>query len=171
MTADLASSHRFVSLSHGEAETEHLGYVFASLFSKGAVVALRGELASGKTCFVRGMAQVLAAKGTVHSPTFTLINEYPKSESSALPRLVHMDLYRLGDVSEMYDLAFEELFDASVICAVEWAEKIEPILPEKRVDVLFSHIDENQRRIEIVDHQVFDAGWQKRLSQLLATKA
>ena len=138
-------------------ETERLGRAVAAIVPRG-VVALRGDLASGKTCFVRGMAQQFGAAPIVHSPTFTLINEY-----GADRKLYHFDLYRLNGPYEVEDLGAAELFAADALCAVEWAERAEAMLPPKRVDVLFEHLGEDRRRITIANRGVLDQGWQDAL--------
>ena len=93
----------WTTVTRSQEETERLGAMLASLLPPGAVVALRGELASGKTCFVRGMAAGLAGDkelaGRVHSPTFTLVNQYGDS-----PTLYHVDLYRLSGPEEVAGL-------------------------------------------------------------------
>lgn len=143
-------------------QTERLGRALAGLLPRGTVVALRGELAAGKTCLVRGMASLFAPGELVTSPTFTLVNEY-----GADIRFYHMDLYRLADPREMADLGYEELFDPEGVCAVEWAERVETLLPERRVDVLLEHEGEDARAITIINHGVLPAGWQESARHLL----
>ena len=139
-------------------ETEMLGAGLAALLPGGSVVALRGPLAAGKTCFVRGMASALAVRSHVHSPTFTIVNEY-----GGTPNLIHVDLYRLFNTQEVLDLGPEDLFDPVGICAVEWAERAEPLLPVKRVDVVFEHAGADRRCIRVVNHGLLPEGWQDRL--------
>jgi len=134
-------------------ETERLGRAIAALMPRG-VVALRGDLASGKTCFVRGMAQHLGAPLAVHSPTFTLINEYGNER-----KLYHFDLYRLRGPYDVEDLGSTELFEADALCAVEWAERAEGLLPDTRVDISFQHAGDDRRRITITNHGLLDPGW------------
>lgn len=122
------------------------------------VVALRGDLASGKTCFVRGMAQHVGAPLAVHSPTFTLINEYGGQQ-----KLYHFDLYRLRDAVEVEDLGSTELFEADALCAVEWAERAESLLPDARVDVFFEHAGNDRRRITITNRNFLDPHWRTTL--------
>ncbi len=155
----------WVFLSSSEEETEKLGAAFATLFTCGAVVALRGELAAGKTCFVRGMARVLSSGKPVHSPTFTLVNEYPRRLSSGYPQLIHVDLYRLDCVDELFDLPIDELFDGTAVCAVEWADKAEEVMPAQRVDVFFEHAGSDQRRIRFVNGGVLNPLWDEQLAQ------
>ena len=111
---------------------------------EGDVLALSGELGSGKTCFTGGLASGLGVdeKYRITSPTFTLINEYP-----ARCRLYHFDVYRLKDYSEFEDLGYEEYFGANGVVVIEWAEKIAQILPANALFVNFEYLDENKRRI------------------------
>jgi len=138
-------------------QTERLGYALAALIPSGTVVALRGELASGKTCLVRGMARRYASGVPVHSPTFTLVNEYGDS-----PRLYHIDLYRLSR-EEVADLGYEELFEPEGITVVEWAERAEGLLPVRRLDIFLEHAGGDRRRLTFVDHGAMPEGWREAL--------
>ncbi|MDP7638405.1 MAG: tRNA (adenosine(37)-N6)-threonylcarbamoyltransferase complex ATPase subunit type 1 TsaE [Candidatus Hydrogenedentes bacterium] len=141
-------------------ETETLGKAFAALLPEGALVALIGELGAGKTCFVRGVVSAHGEPNAVSSPTFTLVNEYP---GAVLVR--HLDLYRLGGLEEIVDLGYEELFDPREgVTLVEWAEKAEGLLPAQRVDVRLEHVQEDERRIEIVNRSLLQPAWRERLS-------
>lgn len=133
-------------VTHSPEETENLGARLAPLLPGGTVLALYGDLASGKTCFVRGLARHFAGQELVHSPTFTLVNEYGEG-----PRLYHLDLYRLSEDTELVELGYEEIFGGEDVCAVEWAERAGKLLPVRRVDVRFSHLQGDQRRILIED--------------------
>lgn len=127
-----------------EEATEGLGHSLASLFRAGDVIALYGELGAGKTCLVRGLARGLGVeKGLVSSPSFSLINEYP----GVIP-LFHMDCYRLGLEEEIQELGLEEYFDGPGISIIEWAERIRD-LPEERLEISISILDESRRRIQI----------------------
>lgn len=152
---------RVVTTTSAE-ETEKLGATVASFLGPGAVVALRGELASGKTCFVRGMASAFGAAAAVHSPTFTLVNEY-----ATTPRLYHADLYRLSGPADLIELGYEELFDSDGICAVEWAERAEGLLPPARLDVLLEHAGDDRRRITLSDLGVLRPGWSQEIGVAL----
>jgi tRNA threonylcarbamoyladenosine biosynthesis protein TsaE len=125
-------------------ETESLAKSFALVLKPGAIVALYGDLGAGKTCWVRGLAQGLAVKNSVTSPTFTLIQEY----SGKVP-LYHFDLYRLKNASELEDIGFEEYFYSSGITAVEWAEKAGQLMPPVHWEVRFHNLEANTRRIQI----------------------
>jgi len=142
-------------------ETERLGHSLAQMLPRGAVVALRGELAAGKTCLVRGMASFFAPGELVTSPTFTLVNEY-----GATIKFYHMDLYRLTDVREIADLGYEELFDPDGVCAIEWADRAENLLPQRRVDVTLEHAGQDRRRVTVANYGVLTEGWVDILTRL-----
>lgn len=145
--------------THSPEETEQLGYRLAQCLPPGSVVALYGDLASGKTCLVRGMAMWFAKDDPVHSPTFTLVNEY-----SGTGTLYHLDCYRLSGPEEMADLGYEELFDSAGVCAVEWAERAAPLLPTARVEIRMEHGGEDAREIRIINSGVLPEGWQVALA-------
>ena len=135
-------------------ETEAIGRKVAALLPPGAVVALFGELASGKTCFVRGIGAHLAPAATVHSPTFTVANEY-----GADPVLYHLDLYRLAGPAEVAELGCEDYFDPPGVTVIEWAERAGDLLPSRRLDVAFAHSGPTRRRIALTDHGLLPAHW------------
>jgi tRNA threonylcarbamoyladenosine biosynthesis protein TsaE len=124
----------------GEKATEQLGFKLASFFRSGDVIALYGELGTGKTCLVRGLAEGLGVeKGLVSSPSFSLINEYP----GTVP-VFHIDCYRLEREEEILELGLEEYFSGSGISIIEWAERIRD-LPEDRWDIFLTILDESRR--------------------------
>lgn len=127
------------------AETRAAGAEFVARLSPGTVVALHGEIGSGKTTFVEGMARGLGLSEPATSPTFALIHEYGQP-----PRLVHADCYRETSL-ERWDLTgIVEYFDAEVITVVEWAEIIAPLLPRTTIHVKFAHVaDPTQRNIQV----------------------
>ncbi len=84
----------------------------------GTLLALHGDLGSGKTCFVTGVAHALGITDPITSPTFTMINEYEGSR-----RLCHMDLYRISSPDELFSLGLEDYFDGSDITIVEWGHE------------------------------------------------
>lgn len=98
------------------------------------VFALRGDLGSGKTCFVQGLAKALGLARAVTSPTYTLVNEY---EAGGI-RLVHMDLYRIARPGEALDFGLDEyLDDPAAYVAIEWAERGGDLLPADTVRMTF----------------------------------
>jgi len=104
----------------------------ASGGKSGAVLALHGELGSGKTCFVQGLARALGVRQPVTSPTFTIVNEY----RGRCP-LVHMDLYRINDPEELLGIDFENFLDTGGITVIEWAERSGDWLPGNAVHIYF----------------------------------
>ncbi len=150
--------------THSEAQTEVLGYAFAALLQPGTLVALRGDLAAGKTCFTRGIARRLAPASPVTSPTFTLVNEY-----AGAPALLHADLYRIEKLSEVRGLGYEELFaPADAIAVVEWAERAESLLPDARIDIAFEHAGGDTRTITIAPTIELPESWQQKLQLVVA---
>ena len=149
---------RLERITHTPEETERLGRALAEMLPDGTVVALFGDLATGKTCLVRGMAAYFAGDAPVHSPTFTLVNQYGVD-----PALYHLDLYRLGGPEELADLGYEELFEPEGVCVVEWAERAGVLLPVRRLDVRLYHAGGDARRLVFEDAGVMPAGWEQAL--------
>lgn len=147
-----------VLTSDSPQRTERFGAILASILPPGAVVALFGDLATGKTCLVRGMARALAGDEPIHSPTFTLVNQY-----GAPPVLYHLDLYRLSGEAELAELGYEELFDSDLCCVIEWAERAEGVLPAQRVDIHLSHAGGDKRQLELRNNGLLSDGWQDQL--------
>ncbi len=145
--------------THSPVETETLGRTLATLLPKGAVVALFGDLATGKTCLVRGMTAHFAGEAPIHSPTFTLVNQY----GHIFP-LYHLDLYRLSGPEELADLGYEELFEPDGVCVVEWAERAGPLLPKRRVDIFLAHGGGDARLLRVCDNGLLPEGWESALS-------
>jgi len=170
MTTDyrLQTTDCIVIESHSPEQTEQLGQTLADLLPVGSLVALRGELAAGKTCLVRGMATRFADNENVSSPTFTLVNQYGHA-----PTLYHVDLYRIAGPEELADLGYEDLFEPDGICVIEWAERAEQLLPPKRLDILLEHVEpthnddqNNTRRITFNDHGILPQGWQSEINKI-----
>ncbi len=111
----------------------------------GDVVALVGELGSGKTCFVRGLAEGLGAAGSVKSPSYTIVNVY---EGSGVT-LYHVDLYRIASTEEFYGAGIDELINSAAVSVIEWADRVPALLEDATVTVRFSHAGEGERLIEI----------------------
>lgn len=123
-------------------ETKSFAAELAKELKPGAVLALHGELGSGKTCFVQGLAEALGVKDIVNSPTYTIINEY-----RGRLRLNHVDLYRVKSEAEVLALELEELLEGDGITAIEWPEKAASILPQNTIHVYFEFVDANRRKI------------------------
>ena len=131
-------------ITHSEKETEALGAQFAASLPDGAVAALYGELGSGKTAFVRGMARGMGFQGVVNSPTFTIVNEYVGPRS-----LFHFDMYRLGSADELYDIGWEDYLARGGVCAVEWSENVEGAFEGDEYIVRFRKLSDTDREITV----------------------
>ncbi len=128
-----------IRLLADEVATESFAAEVAYDLQPGDVVALSGDLGAGKTVFARAVIRALAkAAGTrigeVPSPTFTLVQQYELGGQT----VYHFDLYRLGDASEAWELGIEDAF-ADGICLIEWAERIEDLLPGRTVRIEFAY--------------------------------
>ena len=106
--------------SHNPAETESLGEQFGRAAQRGWVIALSGDLGAGKTQFVKGLARGLGTTGRVHSPTFTLVNEY----GGGRLKLFHLDLYRLETPAQIHSAGIDEFLAPDGVAVVEWAERL-----------------------------------------------
>ena len=126
-------------------ETEYLASSLSTSFIPGGVYGFIGDLASGKTTFIKGLLSGLDFDGIANSPTFTLINEY-----NAKYRVIHIDCYRESDINRWIQLGIYEYFSPSNIVLIEWPEIIQPILPDRIQYIKFSNIDKNKRRIEAI---------------------
>lgn len=112
------------------------------------VIALYGELGSGKTVFVRGIARALGIKDSVQSPTFVLERIYEIENHPQFRKLIHIDSYRMDHPDELRDLGWSELIaDAKNLVCIEWAERVEDLLPPETRKVYCAFIDENKRDI------------------------
>ena len=109
-----------------ETETKKFATDVAQTLKKGDVIALVGDLGTGKTTLSKYIAEALGITETITSPTFTIVQEY---HSGRLP-LYHFDVYRVDDIEEMYRIGYEEYFYGEGVCIVEWADIVEEIIPE-----------------------------------------
>ena len=107
-------------ISHSPAETEALGEKFGGAAQRGWVFALSGDLGAGKTQLVKGIARGLGISARVHSPTFTLVNEY----GGGRLKLFHLDLYRLETSAQILSAGIEEYLSPDGVAVIEWAERI-----------------------------------------------
>ena len=124
-------------ISHSPAETELLGEKIGRAAEHGVVIALSGELGAGKTQFVKGLARGLGISTRIHSPTFTLVNEY----GGGRLKLFHLDLYRLETPAQILSAGVGEFLSPDGVSVVEWAERIH--------DLRFTICDLKNVRIEI----------------------
>jgi tRNA threonylcarbamoyladenosine biosynthesis protein TsaE len=147
-------------ISTSAAQTFEIARLIGEKLKDGDLLALSGELGSGKTCFTKGLALGLGVSEEyqITSPTFTLINEYP-----ARCKLYHFDVYRLSSYSELEDLGYEEYFAGDGVVVIEWAEKIAKLIPRDSIFINFEYVDENSRKMII-------RGLTSRLNELAIDK-
>ena len=142
-----------VLITNSFEETQRAGFEFARLhLCEGAIltrirlVALYGDLGSGKTAFAQGMAAGLGIKRRIISPTFIIVRKY----ELRIRNFYHIDLYRVQSERDFEALGIEEILnDEKSIVIVEWAEKLGSLLPEKRWEIGFEYLDEETRKITI----------------------
>ncbi len=126
-------------------ETQKLGEKFSKKLNDYRILALYGKLGNGKTTFVQGLAKGLGISGRIISPTFIIVRNYNLPNQKDF---YHVDLYRVGGQKDVEGLGLSEILnDEKNIVAIEWAEKIQNLLPEKRIDINFEYIDESKRKI------------------------
>lgn len=112
-------------------QTFALGRMLGERAAAGEVYCLDGDLGVGKTVFTQGFAAGLGIEGPVNSPTFTIVQQY---DEGRLP-LYHFDVYRIGDVSEMDEIGYEDCFYGEGVCLIEWSQMIPEILPEQVIRI------------------------------------
>lgn len=157
---DAAEAEAFF-VSHSEQETDALGRLLAELLEPGMVVALVGNLGTGKTRLVQSVAAAMGIdRRLVSSPTFILVQEYrperAPDETAAnrpgqlpLERIFHIDAYRLRDSDEFLELGGEEIMSSDGVCLIEWADRVDDVLPEDHVRIDIEAIGETVRRFRI----------------------
>lgn len=112
-------------------ETFALGKMLGERAKAGEVYCLDGDLGVGKTVFTQGFAAGLGIEGPVNSPTFTIVQQY---DEGRLP-LYHFDVYRIGDISEMDEIGYEDCFYGEGVCLIEWSELVPEILPDEVIRI------------------------------------
>ncbi|MCQ2545118.1 MAG: tRNA (adenosine(37)-N6)-threonylcarbamoyltransferase complex ATPase subunit type 1 TsaE [Clostridia bacterium] len=132
-----------------QSETEQFGYELGQQVQPGTVIALIGDLGTGKTTLTKSIARGLGIDDVITSPTFNIVKEY---RSGRLP-MFHFDVYRIGDVDEMFEIGYEEYFFGEGVCVVEWADIIEEIIPEDAMIIRISYgASEGERIYEIEEN-------------------
>ncbi|NMB91321.1 tRNA (adenosine(37)-N6)-threonylcarbamoyltransferase complex ATPase subunit type 1 TsaE [candidate division WWE3 bacterium] len=128
--------------THSTQETKEFANKIAKGISLGMIIALYGDLGSGKTTFTRFLVEALGEKGRVQSPTFVIARKYG--------HINHVDLYRLSTEQEVEDLGFKDMVeDKESITIVEWPDLAEKLLPKDTLRIYFEYIDESSRRIKL----------------------
>ncbi len=133
-------------ISHSAAQTRRFGARLGMLLRPGDVICLEGDLGTGKTCLVQGVGLGLGLTEPVTSPTFTLVAEYRPPRPA--PALYHVDVYRLDDAPlEALAFGLDDYLGGDGVCVIEWADRVEALLPEERLWLTFRHLDISKRGI------------------------
>ena len=130
-------------ISNSPVETEAIARQFANELNVGSILALEGELGSGKTQFTKGIVAGLESSAPVTSPTFTIIHEYP---GGRLP-VYHFDFFRLEDRQSVGRLGLDDYFFGDGVSVIEWADRFPEFIPEQARWILFELKSENARTI------------------------
>jgi len=140
-----------------EKQTFNLGKKMAKKLKGGEIVALVGELGTGKTVFIKGLAAELGIKKHITSPTFVLLKNYRiKNQKSKIKNLCHIDAYRLTDGQQLVDIGVLDYFNQpNTVCVIEWADRVKSILPKKRIDISFKHGKRENERILKISNSPF----------------
>ncbi len=146
----------FISNSPGE--TESFGQQFAGTIKSGDVLALTGELGTGKTQFVKGLTAAIGAPTPATSPTFTLLHEY----SGGLLPIYHFDFFRVADQSSAERLGLDEYFFSDGVSVIEWADRFPELIPENARWISFEMKSETQRAITVAENSPALQRWDKR---------
>lgn len=117
---------------------------FLKLLPNPSCIAFKGEMGAGKTTFIHAILDVLEVRDFEGSPTFAIIQEYPNSTRGII---YHMDCYRVKSIAEAVDIGLEEILDKKSYIFIEWAEKVEPLLPNDVIWVYIRNNDDLTRQI------------------------
>lgn len=158
-------SYRLTYVTSADHETLRLGRELGGLLSGGDVVALAGELGSGKTCFAKGVALGLDVPShvVVTSPSFALLNEYEGRVA-----FYHLDVYRLDDLADFLSAGLEEYFYEGGVAAVEWGDRWPEVLPPWALIVHLDILDEERRKVTLSARHPRSAGILKQLEHGVA---
>ena len=147
-----------IKLSNLE-ETDKFGIMLGKLLNSGDILCLNGDLGAGKTTMTKSIGLGLGVEEYITSPTFALINQY----RGRVP-VYHFDVYRLENVEELYDLGFDEYFYGNGVCIIEWAEKIEKMIPEDRIVIDIKKGNNLEERILYISG--FGKGYERIIKEM-----
>lgn len=139
----ILDEHNLDFVSKSPEQTRRIGIRLGSLLRQGDLVCLQGELGAGKTTLVQGMAQGWGALDSVSSPTFVLVNVYRRGDAA---QFFHMDAYRIASVAEGEELDLDSMLDSGPLL-IEWADRIEKILPCEKLWITLEHVGEEHRQM------------------------
>lgn len=127
-------------------DTFNIGVMCAKEAKKGDVFCLYGDVGAGKTAFTKGFALGLEIKEDITSPTFNIVQVYEGAK-----KLYHFDVYRIEDINEMENIGFDDYLYGKGICVIEWANIVEELLPEERINIRIKKSENDDERIIEID--------------------
>src|SRR5665648_589719 len=148
-------------ITNSPEETKKIGKEVGKLVRPGDLLAFSGELGAGKTCFIQGISKQLEVKDYVPSPSFPIINENP----GKIP-IYHFDLFRLNSAEEVLEVGYEEYFYGEGLTVIEWAEKIEQLLPKEHLKIDIKFKDRYERIISFISQEDRFKKFLKELSRI-----
>ena len=134
-------------VSSSEDQTVRLGVRLGELLQSNDLICLSGELGSGKTAMARGIGRGWGTALRVTSPTYTIINEYPRLHDGRI--LYHLDCYRIESAMDAESIGFDDILMTNGALMIEWPEQIESLLPENRVWISMSYVSDTRRKLHI----------------------
>ncbi len=141
-------------ITHSEQETEKLGYDIAKKLNNNSILVLSGNLGTGKTRFMRGVATYFGIQNEVSSPTFTIVNEYtPKENTNKVNKIFHFDVYRLTGPEDFEDSIGTDYFNSG-LCIIEWGEIIGGILPTSTIFINIETTENENERIIYIKGEI-----------------
>lgn len=141
--------NRYVSITKSPEETQKIAETIGKHIPKDTVLTMYGDLGSGKTTFVQGLAKGLEVPDDYYitSPTYSIINEYP----GRLP-FYHMDLYRISDFDELYEIGFEEILEQEGVIAIEWPERLPEDFFKSYIKIDMEIMESDSRKISVITY-------------------
>lgn len=134
-------------VSNSLEQTVRLGVRLGELLEPGDILCLSGDLGAGKTSLARGIGRGWGTALRVTSPTFTIVNEYPRPRDGRI--LYHLDCYRLDSLADVVTAGVEDILAAEGVLMIEWPERVLDILPEDRVWIVMSYVSDTRRKLHI----------------------
>ncbi len=138
------TTQEWIGVSRSADETKEIGRAVGEAVTGGTIVLLIGQLGAGKTTLTQGLAAGLGVTAYTKSPSFVLVNEY----EGRLP-LFHMDLYRIDDPAEAWELGLSDYLSHDGVLAVEWADRAASIFPDDRLEIRIDYIADSERRLTV----------------------
>ncbi|MCP3925127.1 MAG: tRNA (adenosine(37)-N6)-threonylcarbamoyltransferase complex ATPase subunit type 1 TsaE [Desulfobacterales bacterium] len=141
--------NEFITDTKNPEDTQKIAGIVGENIPEGTIITLYGDLGSGKTTFVQGLAKGLAVPDEYYitSPTYSIINEYP----GKLP-FYHMDLYRVSDFDELYEIGFEEILEQNGVIAIEWPERLPDDFFESYIKIDIKILENDERKLSVITY-------------------